>query len=1323
MAYENLCMYCFEDLEGQTVCPHCGRDSRAAVPQIQLLPGTLVHNDRFLVGRAKRQDAAGIIYAALDTKRDNPLLIREYLPRDCAQRLNDGSVVPVAGMEDEFDAGIQKLRASVEGAEDSRKRYFFFEENGTAYVVQRKSAAAAESAGEAEEAEAPGGGRRRILLFAGIAVAVLVIAAVLVITLFNGAVNSNRDITQTPTLDPSQIWIPDATPTATPYVAPTFAALVDPELSWMEYTYDGDVESEYQAAQNQASATATPKPTATPRSTARYSLINGNSSEAQIRALQQRLADLGWLSSSQITGRYDAATRQAVRDFQSYINQRYNPQERLTVDGAAGPKTLQWLYEANAVRPTATPTPRVTPNPQDSQTVNERSSAARVREVQEQLITLGLLPEGSDDGRFGASTASAVRRFQQRVNQLAGYDVLEVTGTVDPQSMAFLRYYAEEWEDLRNATAEPTATPSPTPKPTATPTTRPVETLNGVIDANATRDAIRGVQRLLINIGMLPAGSDDGIYGTATISAVADFQQWVNAQRDEETLTVNGEVDQLTLAYLQYCVDHNLLPYGTPVPATQAPTTAPTAAPTAAPTDAPLVPDDEPETPEGAQEISVGPDSDRESIRYIQEMLSAVGLMSESGIDGVYGRGTTQAVRQFQEWVNSVQGEGTLEVTGLVDNRTRVALEYAYDHELRVEQPTEAPTAAPTEAPTAAPTEAPTAAPTEAPTPAPTEVPTPEPTEAPTAAPTEAPTPEPTDEPEDSPENAGEVSIGPDSDPESIRFVQEMLSAVGVMDASDVDGVYGNATTQAVRRFQEWVNSVQGSEVLAVTGQVDDLTRQALEYAYDHELRIEQQVQEDPTPEPEPEPEDEPEEQGVGAVGDVEIAFGDSLVGSDTVNVPEGSFTVQWRADGDIDSYYVYVEDGSGNVIVSREATDSTSFNVNTSQMVPGEVYTLHVGALPARGGRDDIVWRTVRFTLPAQQTPEPTEAPTPEPEPEVGTVSAPRITVAGVAAGSSAIVIEDDAFQISWAAEGDVERYYVRITDESGSDITEPQYTTQTVVNLRSNGMEPGMVYTLTVGALPVNGGEADMLFSSASFMRAVPVTPEPTEVPTPEPTEVPTPEPQVANIGRPVVNIGGTAYQQDGIAYMTDSSIIISWSADGSVADYTIYVENQAGERQELGTTTDTSRTVSTQNLPAGVYTIYVGARPTNGGSEDIQWGSARFGIPAPTAQPTEVPTQAPEPEPDVPEVEDTPTITGPIDAFTDSETIQQLQMRLYSLGLLSTDGLEPGVLDQQTLEAVAEFQQRMNDQYGLGLEVIDPTDPESVVDAVTVNALFAS
>ena len=135
MAYENLCMYCFQDLNGESICPHCGKDARAAVPQIQMLPGSLVYRDRFLVGRALGQDSGGIVYTVLDTKRGGIIRIREYLPRNCAERLNDGSVVPIAGMEDAFEAGMQKLRASVESVEDPKKRHFYFEENGTAYIA------------------------------------------------------------------------------------------------------------------------------------------------------------------------------------------------------------------------------------------------------------------------------------------------------------------------------------------------------------------------------------------------------------------------------------------------------------------------------------------------------------------------------------------------------------------------------------------------------------------------------------------------------------------------------------------------------------------------------------------------------------------------------------------------------------------------------------------------------------------------------------------------------------------------------------------------------------------------------------------------------------------------------------------------------------------------------------------------------------------------------------------------------------------------------------------------------------------------------------
>ena len=46
------------------------------------------------------------------------------------------------------------------------------------------------------------------------------------------------------------------------------------------------------------------------------------------------------------------------------------------------------------------------------------------------------------------------------------------------------------------------------------------------------------------------------------------------------------------------------------------------------------------------------------------------------------------------------------------------------------------------------------------------------------------------------------------------------------------------------------------------------------------------------------------------------------------------------------------------------------------------------------------------------------------------------------------------------------------------------------------------------------------------------------------------------------------------------------------------------------------------------------------------------------------------------------------------------------------------EQGVLDSVTLQAVAEFQSRANEQYDAGLHIIDPGDPGSVVDVNTLN-----
>ena len=352
-----------------------------------------------------------------------------------------------------------------------------------------------------------------------------------------------------------------------------------------------------------------------------------------------------------------------------------------------------------------------------------------------------------------------------------------------------------------------------------------------------------------------------------------------------------------------------------------------------------------------------------------------------------------------------------------------------------------------------------------------------------------------------------------------------------------------------------------------------------------------------------------------------------------------------------------------------------------------------------------------------------------------------PRIDISGGEEREGVTYITEESFRIAWSAEGDVQGYDVIIVDENGREITRQSNIPQTEITIRSASMEPGVAYSISVGAVPASGDSEDAVWTAASFMRPAMIA---TPAPVPEATPVPTaePEPTPAAIGQPTVNVGGSGYQRDGVQYMTDNTIILSWVAEGDVDGYIIYVENQAGERLSLGNTTDTSRTVSASSLPAGIYTVYIGAVPARGTQEDAQWGTATFGIPEnvtpepeePETEVTPVPEsldadalEEPEPE-DEGEPEDTgdtpeqdesseqETRFYPIDAETDSETVIALQRQLYRLGVMAGEP-EQGVLDRVTLQAVADFQRRANDQHEAGLPVIDPDDPEATVDVQTL------
>jgi len=243
--------------------------------------------------------------------------------------------------------------------------------------------------------------------------------------------------------------------------------------------------------------------TATPDQSATATTLKNGSSGEEVRRMQQRLKELGYLKGS-ADGDFGAATETAVKAFQA--------QHGLTVDGKAGSATLNKLYSASAKKApttTATNTPRATATPFTS--YKNGDSGAEIKKMQQRLKDLGYL-RGSADGDFGDATEAAVRAFQANNN-------LTVDGKAGNATLNKL--YSSS---AKRAPSDPTRTPRPTATPTARPTATPkAENLNYYLELGTSGTKVRTLQNRLIELGWLD-GVADGKYGAATEYAVKAFQ-------------------------------------------------------------------------------------------------------------------------------------------------------------------------------------------------------------------------------------------------------------------------------------------------------------------------------------------------------------------------------------------------------------------------------------------------------------------------------------------------------------------------------------------------------------------------------------------------------------------------------------------------------------------------------------------------------------------------------------------------------------------------------------------------------------------------------
>ncbi len=143
--FQDLCMNCMADLQGQEVCPVCGR--RKGEPQKRgALPyGTLLQK-RYLVGRAKKNNGEGILYIGFDKTLNVPVELHEYFPMSLSERAEDGKEVRILGGSEliyrenrEIFLSYSRAIAHMRTLSSIVPIYDIFEENNAAYTVSEWS--------------------------------------------------------------------------------------------------------------------------------------------------------------------------------------------------------------------------------------------------------------------------------------------------------------------------------------------------------------------------------------------------------------------------------------------------------------------------------------------------------------------------------------------------------------------------------------------------------------------------------------------------------------------------------------------------------------------------------------------------------------------------------------------------------------------------------------------------------------------------------------------------------------------------------------------------------------------------------------------------------------------------------------------------------------------------------------------------------------------------------------------------------------------------------------------------------------------------------
>ncbi len=353
-------------------------------------------------------------------------------------------------------------------------------------------------------------------------------------------------------------------------------------------------------------------------------------------------------------------------------------------------------------------------------------------------------------------------------------------------------------------------------------------------------------------------------------------------------------------------------------------------------------------------------------------------------------------------------------------------------------------------------------------------------------------------------------------------------------------------------------------------------------------------------------------------------------------------------------------------------------------------------------------------------ETLEPDTAQPEEGESNSGSVTAPVITLDYVQEERDGIsYVSGDILTMSWQSEGNVGQYKIELQDTNGN-VLDSRMVENNSLSAHTSGMDPNMVYTLVVTAIPVGGAEADGATSSITFALYTGAAAEDD------------------SLDNDDENDDGNALVQDDDEDANDDEwqnaeeeYQESEEADGPSDD------DDSGEDYQQNATEAYQEPEQEESLEPEQDEAY--QEP----EEDYQEPENDYQKPEDDYQEPEDDYQEPEddyqePEDDYQEPEQDysddsgeyyskkqPVSEGEgidvedVSAITlTEEQIAAMQTRLVSLGWLVTDAYTPGLLDEATANAISSFQSYCNETFAMELTLIDTMDP--VLDAETLTVL---